>query len=165
MTAGAGAMPRLLAHNPADITCVDVNPHQNALLELSSRHSEAWAKPTWWPIMRPRAEFMDALRNGRIRVEGKQGHCFTLASDILRIMGCFYRQGLMDPAKSPLEWRRQALGSSRHFWTSSDCVFASRGATALHSWATDSTRSLLFDLVARPAEESIVGYVKRPDVR
>ncbi len=99
-----------------------------------------------------KSEFMNALRNGRIRVEGKQGHCFTLASDILRIMGCFYRQGLMDLAKSPLEWRRQALVLVATLGLPLT-VFSLAGAL-LHFILDDRfNRSLLFDLVARPAEK------------
>jgi predicted metal-dependent phosphoesterase TrpH len=56
-----------------------------------------------------KAQFMDALRAGRIRVEGRQGHCFTLASDILRVTCCFYRQGILDVVNQPLRWRQHAI--------------------------------------------------------
>jgi len=71
-------------------------------------------------------------------------------------MGCFYRQGLMDPAKSPLEWRRQALVLVATLGLPLT-VFSLAGALLHFILGDRFNRSLLFDLVARPAEKSIVG--------
>jgi predicted metal-dependent phosphoesterase TrpH len=97
-----------------------------------------------------KAQFMDALRNGRIRVEGKQGHYFTLASDIARVTCCFYRQGFVDFLKSPLEWRRQALVLCATLGLPLT-VFPLIGALLHFVLEERFNRSLLFDLVARPA--------------
>ncbi|HYR87095.1 MAG TPA: PHP-associated domain-containing protein [Terriglobia bacterium] len=99
-----------------------------------------------------KSEFMAALRNGRIRVEGKQGHYFTLASDIVRITCCFYRQGVVDFAKSPLEWRRQAMVLVATLGLPLT-VFPLVGALVHFILDDRFNRSLLFDLIARPAEK------------
>jgi predicted metal-dependent phosphoesterase TrpH len=103
-----------------------------------------------------KSEFMDALRHGRIRVEGKQGHYFTLASDILRITCCFYRQGILDFAKAPLEWRNQAtvLCSALALPLT---VLPLVGALLHFIMDVRFNRSLLFDLVARPADKVPAG--------
>jgi predicted metal-dependent phosphoesterase TrpH len=56
---------------------------------------------------RNREEFLFELRQGRVRVEGREGGFFTLASDILRTTANFYREGLREFVAAPLEWKRQ----------------------------------------------------------
>jgi len=53
-----------------------------------------------------RAEFMAGLRSGRGRAGGRQGHYFTMASDMLRFAGRFYAERAVNSARHPLEWRR-----------------------------------------------------------
>jgi predicted metal-dependent phosphoesterase TrpH len=98
-----------------------------------------------------KAEFMKAMRECRIRAEGKHGHYFTLSSDIVRIVSCFYRQAFMDFAKSPLEWRRQVFLLAATF--ALPLTVVPLVGAMLHFILDDRfNRSLLFDLVARPAE-------------
>ncbi len=99
---------------------------------------------------RNKAEFMTALRNGRISVGGKEGNFFTLASDIVRVTCGFYREGLIDLTRSPLEWRRQAVVLSAVLGLPFTIVPVI-GAMVHFIFEERYNRSLLLDLVARPA--------------
>lgn len=99
---------------------------------------------------RTRAEFMTALRLGRVTVEGRHGHYFTMASDIIRLASGFYQDEFRKFARRPLHWRRHAM-----------IVGAILGLPlvamplALAQWhfvlESQFNRALLFDLVRRPA--------------
>ena len=93
---------------------------------------------------------MKALRNGRITVGGEQGSFLTLASDIVRVTCCFYREGFIDMTRSPLEWRRQALVLSAVLGLPFTIVPVI-GAMIHFIFEERYNRSLLLDLVARPA--------------
>lgn len=95
-------------------------------------------------------EFMHALRHGRITVGGQQGSFFTLASDIVRVTCCFYKEGIIDLSRSPLEWRRQALVLSAVIGLPFTIVPVI-GAMIHFIFEERYNRSLLLDLVARPA--------------
>lgn len=97
-----------------------------------------------------KSEFMDALRHGRISVGGQEGNFFTLASDIVRVTCCFYREGLIDMARSPLDWRRQAIVLSAVLGLPFTIVPVI-GAMVHFIFEERYNRSLLLDLVARPA--------------
>ena len=56
-----------------------------------------------------RAEFMEALRHGRVRVEGQHGHYFTMASDIIRLASGFYEEKVASLCHKPYCWRRLAM--------------------------------------------------------
>src|SRR5262249_32698919 len=56
-----------------------------------------------------REEFMSALRDGRVRVGGRQGHCFTMASDMIRLATGFYEDRFRQLVRRPLEWRTHAF--------------------------------------------------------
>jgi len=58
---------------------------------------------------RNREEFLFELRRGRVRVEGKEGGFFTLASDILRVTANFYADGVVKLIENPLKWKRQLM--------------------------------------------------------
>ncbi len=101
---------------------------------------------------RTKVEFLDALRGGRIRVQGKQGHCFTLASDILRVTCRFYQQGALDLAKHPLRWRDHAFLAGAVLCL--PLTAFALAAAMIHFIKEDRfNQSLLFDLVARPAAQ------------
>jgi len=99
---------------------------------------------------RNKAEFMKALRQGRITVGGKEGNFFTLASDIVRVTCSFYREGIIDLTRSPLEWRRQAVVLSAVLGLPFTIVPVI-GAMVHFIFEERYNRSLLLDLVARPA--------------
>jgi predicted metal-dependent phosphoesterase TrpH len=56
---------------------------------------------------RNREEFLFELRRGRVRVEGREGNFFALASDILRVTANFYIDGIVKLIEKPLDWRNQ----------------------------------------------------------
>src|SRR5262249_36503893 len=58
---------------------------------------------------RNREEFMSELRQGRVRVEGREGGFFTLSSDITRLTARFYLDGLLKFVREPLDWKRQLM--------------------------------------------------------
>jgi predicted metal-dependent phosphoesterase TrpH len=97
-----------------------------------------------------KTEFMNALRSGRITVGGSEGSVFTLASDIVRVICGFYKEGFIEMTLSPLEWRRQAL-----VWTAvlglPLTILPVIGAVGHFIVEERYNRSLLLDLVARPA--------------
>jgi hypothetical protein len=97
-----------------------------------------------------KTEFMLALRDGRIAVGGQQGSFYTLASDIVRVTCSFYREGFLDMTKSPLEWRRQAIVLSAVVGLPLT-VIPVIGAMLHFIFEERYNRSLLLDLVARPA--------------
>jgi hypothetical protein len=99
---------------------------------------------------RNKTEFMNALRSGRITVGGKEGSVFTLASDIVRVTCAFYREGFIDMTRSPLEWRRQALVWSAVLGLPLT-ILPVIGAMGHFIVEERYNRSLLLDLVARPA--------------
>jgi predicted metal-dependent phosphoesterase TrpH len=100
--------------------------------------------------VRSRAEFMDGLRAGRARAEGTHGSYFTMASDMMRFAARYYQERFDHLAKHPLDWRRHVYilcGLIGLPLLSLPLVGA-----ALHFREEDRfNRSLLFDLVARPA--------------
>jgi hypothetical protein len=56
-----------------------------------------------------RASFMDAVRNGRVRVGGDHCSCFTLWSDIVRLSASFFRDGISRFLGNPFDTRNQGL--------------------------------------------------------
>jgi predicted metal-dependent phosphoesterase TrpH len=53
-----------------------------------------------------RDEFLETLRLGTVRVEGQEGSFFTLASDVLRLTGNFYFDGIAKWVDNPWDWKR-----------------------------------------------------------
>jgi predicted metal-dependent phosphoesterase TrpH len=103
-----------------------------------------------------REEFLDCLRSGSVRVEGGHGGYLTLASDIVRLTSCFYREGLIEFASDPLNWRRQAFVLAQLF--SVPLVVVALAGAAVHFIAEERfNRSLLFDLTSNPASMAACG--------
>lgn len=97
-----------------------------------------------------RAEFMRGLRAGRGRAEGAHGSYFTMASDMLRFAARFYEERADHLVQHPLDWRRHAfilcgLGALPLL------TLPLVGAMVHFIEEARFNRSLLFDLVARPA--------------
>ena len=117
----------------------------------SDSHTRRGIGRTWVeaPAATNREEFLAELHAGRVRVAGRQGNYFTMASDMLRLAAGFYEDRFRQLVRKPWCWKRQ--------------VFVAGGLVALplvslpllaamaHFILEDRfNRSLLFDLVARP---------------
>ena len=104
--------------------------------------------------------FLTELHAGRVIVHGRQGNYFTMASDIIRVASSFYRESVCDLATKPLQWRS-------HYAMA--CGLASLPLMALplviaagHFMLEDRfNKSLLVDLVARPAGAQLRGALSR----
>jgi predicted metal-dependent phosphoesterase TrpH len=97
-----------------------------------------------------RDEFLAGLREGRVVIGGRHGSYFTMAEDILRFSGSFYREHLVNVIRRPCDWRAQAA------WWGGVCglplVPVALVGAYLHFLGEERfNRNLLFDLVARPA--------------
>ena len=118
----------------------------------SDSHTGRGIGRTWVeaPGATNRDEFMDALHAGRVQVGGRQGHYFTMASDMLRLATGYYEDRLKLLVKSPLDWKKHAFvwGSLLGLPLLSLPLAAALGHFMLEE---RFNRSLLFDLVARPA--------------
>ena len=118
----------------------------------SDSHTRRGIGRTWVeaPSATTREEFMSELHAGRVRVGGRQGNYFTMASDMLRLASGFYVDRFALLARSPLNWRRQAfvLGGLLGL-----PLVALPLAAALGHFILEErfNRALLFDLVKRPA--------------
>jgi predicted metal-dependent phosphoesterase TrpH len=97
-----------------------------------------------------REAFMAGLRDGRGRVEGRHGWYFTMASDLVRFAGRFYEEKALRVADRPLDWRRHAalLAATSALPT---VTLTLVGAAVHFMEEARFNRSLLLDLVARPA--------------
>ena len=118
----------------------------------SDSHTRRGIGRTWVeaPAARNRDEFLAELHAGRVRVGGRHGNFFTMASDMLRLASGFYvdRAGLL--ARSPLDWRKHAfvLGGLVGLPL---VAIPLAGALAHFILEDRFNRALLFDLVKRPA--------------
>lgn len=118
----------------------------------SDSHTRRGIGQTWVdaPGARTREEFMDALHAGRVRVGGRRGNYFTMASDVLRMAAGFYEDRVTQLARKPLDWRRQAFVLGGVLGLPLVCLPLA-GALAHFILEQRFNRALLFDLVARPA--------------
>lgn len=118
----------------------------------SDSHTRRGIGRTWVeaPAATTREEFITELHAGRVRVGGRQGNYFTMASDMLRLASGFYVDRFALLAQAPLNWRRQAfvLGGLLGL-----PLVALPLAAALGHFILEErfNRALLFDLVKRPA--------------
>jgi predicted metal-dependent phosphoesterase TrpH len=117
----------------------------------SDSHTRRGIGRTWIEVegARTREEFLAGLRSGRVRVGGRQGNYFTMASDIVRVASGFYQEQTRRVFERPLDWRRHAMfvGATLALPT-----IAIPLTVALAHFILEMrfNRALLFDLVARP---------------
>jgi predicted metal-dependent phosphoesterase TrpH len=117
----------------------------------SDSHTRRGIGRTWIEVdgARTREEFLAGLGAGRVRVGGREGNYFTMASDIVRIAGGFHQEQLRRVFERPLDWRRHAmlLGATALL---PGIVAPLAVALAHFILEMQFNRALLFDLVARP---------------
>lgn len=132
----------------------------------SDSHTGRGIGRTWTEVdgVTTREAFMQGLRAGRGRAGGRQGHYFTMASDMLRFAGRFYEERGLDLLRHPRDWRTHVAAA---------CSVAALplvpaalvGAMVHFVEEARFNRSLLFDLVARPAiAASVREVVVLPEV-
>lgn len=98
---------------------------------------------------RTREEFLAGLRAGRGRAEGRHGHYFTMASDMLRFAGRFYEERFVRLARTPHRWPTHAFVVGGLIGLPLICL--PLVGALLHFVEEDRfNRDLLFDLVASP---------------
>jgi predicted metal-dependent phosphoesterase TrpH len=118
----------------------------------SDSHTGRGIGRTWVEALHAttRQDFLDELQAGRVTVGGRQGNYFTMASDMLRLAAGFYTDRIGGVCRSPLDWRKQAFVLGGVLGLPLMCVPL---AAALAHFIMEErfNRSLLFDLVARPA--------------
>lgn len=118
----------------------------------SDAHHRRGVGYTWTevPGAASRAEFLDGLWRGQVAIGGRHGSYFTMAEDILRFSGSFYREHLGNVVRRPFDWRMQSR------WWGGVCGLplvpvALAGAYVHFLREERFNNNLLFDLVARPA--------------
>ena len=118
----------------------------------SDSHTARGIGRTWVdvPGATSREQFLDALRTGRCTVGGREGHYFTMASDICRIATGFYIDRVRLLVSSPADWRRHAVLAGGLLALP---LVAVPLAVALGHFILEDrfNRNLLLDLVARPS--------------
>jgi predicted metal-dependent phosphoesterase TrpH len=118
----------------------------------SDSHTRRGIGRTWVeaPGARSREQFLAALHRGQVTVGGRQGHYFTMASDMLRLAAGFYEDRLRMLVRAPLDWRKHAFIVGGVLGLPLLCVPL---AAALGHFLLEErfNQALLFDLVARPA--------------
>ena len=99
---------------------------------------------------RTREEFMEMLWRGRVRVEGRHGSYFTMASDIMRLASGFYQERFERFIRKPYEWDRIAFVAG--CVVGLPLIAVPLVLAAVHFVVEERfNQSLLFDLVRRPA--------------
>lgn len=118
----------------------------------SDAHTHRGIGRTWVEAPRAvdRASFLEELRAGRVSAGGRQGHFFTMASDICRFMTNMYGEHGLQFLKRPWLWKRQAMVAG--LAAGSPLIAVALG-TALVHFVLEArfNRDLLFDIVRRPA--------------
>ena len=106
------------------------------------------------PHATTRDEFLTELHAGRVKVHGREGNYLTMASDIIRIATGFYQERIGDLARKPLNWRSHAIAVGAV--AGLPLLTIPLVLAAAHFMLEDRfNRSLLFDLVARPAGRAV----------
>jgi hypothetical protein len=118
----------------------------------SDSHTRRGIGLTWVdaPGVSTREEFLAALHAGRVTVGGREGNYFTMASDMLRLAAGYYLDRTRRTLQSPLDWRRQAFMLASLLGLPLVCLPLA-GALVHFLLEERFNRTLLFDLVARPA--------------
>lgn len=118
----------------------------------SDAHAHRGIGRTWVEAPRAldRTSFMRELRAGRVMVGGREGHFFTMASDICRFSLNLYAEHGLRFLQRPWAWRRQAMVLGL---AAGSPMFVAALAIALGHFVREArfNRALLFDLVRRPA--------------
>ena len=118
----------------------------------SDSHTGRGIGRTWVeaPHATNRETFLEELHAGRVVVGGREGHYFTMASDMLRLASGFYEDRIGLLVRKPLSWKRQAfvLGGILGL----PLLAIPLAAAMVHFILEERfNRALLFDLVERPA--------------
>ena len=118
----------------------------------SDSHTTRGIGLTWTVVegARCRAEFLDGLRAGRGRAEGRHGHFLTMASDMMRFTGRFYEEHgrrLIDEPLDLQSWS-SAVGSLAGLPAVPITVLCAAGHFIAES---RFNRSLVKTLVSKPA--------------
>jgi hypothetical protein len=96
-----------------------------------------------------RADFMDAVRNGRARVGGDHCGCVTLSSDIVRVASCYFLDGIRKFLRNPLDRRNQMIALMAV--PGIPLMALSLVGAAVYLMAEERfNQSLLCDLIAQP---------------
>jgi predicted metal-dependent phosphoesterase TrpH len=118
----------------------------------SDSHTARGIGRTWVevPGATSREQFLRGLKAGSGRVGGREGHYFTMASDICRMATGFYVDRLRMLVSSPGDWRRHAVLAGGLLALP---LLAVPLAIALGHFILEDrfNRNLLVDLVARPS--------------
>jgi len=114
----------------------------------SDAHTRRGIGRTWVeaPRAADRASFLDELRAGRVTVGGRQGHFFTMASDICRFTANMYAEHGAAFVRQPWRWKRQAMVAGL---AAGLPMIGAAMAVALGHFVLEArfNRELLFDLV------------------
>jgi predicted metal-dependent phosphoesterase TrpH len=123
----------------------------------SDSHTGRGIGRTWIEVdgARTRDEFLSGLRAGRVRVGGRQGNYFTMASDIVRVTSAFHQEHARRLLERPVDWWRLATFLGATFVLPFVAVPLT---VALAHFVLEMrfNRELLFDLVARPGHRDLV---------
>lgn len=118
----------------------------------SDSHTGRGIGRTWTVVdgATTREEYMQGLRAGRGRAEGRQGSYFTMASDMMRFAARFYEEKAVNLVRRPHRWQSHAfvLGGLVGLPL---LTLPLVGAMVHFIEEARFNESLLFDLVARPA--------------
>lgn len=87
--------------------------HRKVGVGGSDSHTMRGIGRTWVeaPFAATREEFLDELHAGRVRVGGRQGSVFTMASDVMRMTSNIYDEHGRAFLDRPLRWRRQVMAA------------------------------------------------------
>jgi len=126
--------------------------HRKVGIAGSDSHTGRGIGRTWIeaPHARSRETFLAALHAGDVVIGGTQGHYFTMASDICRVLGGFYADRTRRVLAAPADWRRHAMlvGGALALPLVLIPLVVAAGHFILEQ---RFNRDLLVDLVSRPA--------------
>jgi predicted metal-dependent phosphoesterase TrpH len=126
--------------------------HRKVGIGGSDSHTMRGVGRTWVevPGASSREAFLEGLRSGRARVGGREGHYFTMASDICRMATGFYVDRMRRLVMTPGDWRNHSLLACGLLGLP---LVAVPLAVALGHFVLEDrfNRNLLVDLVARPS--------------
>ena len=109
----------------------------------SDSHTRRGIGRTWVeaPSATTREEFMTELHAGRVRVGGRQGNYFTMASDMLRLATGFYVDRLATAGALTAELEASGVRARRPPWPAARRAAACCGTRPLHSGTAIQSRA------------------------